>query len=109
MIDKLCKQIERREGYQHDYETLSQSSSLLYLRSDITIDTECIVRLLRSATTFALSADEKYRKQAYSIAIMTRNVLQYIVNEDDREKIEAIIVVILSRLGNFPAEKKFLY
>lgn len=108
MIEKLCKQIERREGYQHDYETLSQSSSLLYLRNDITIDTECIVRLLRSATTFALSADEKYRKQAYSIAIMTRNVLQYIVNEDDRDKIEAIIVVILSRLGNFPAEKKFL-
>lgn len=107
MIDKLCKQIESREGYQQDYEALSRSSSLLHLRNDIAIDTESIIRLLKSATTFALSDDENYRKQAYSIAIMTRNVLQY-VDENDRKEIEAIIVVILSRLGNFPAENKFL-
>lgn len=107
MIDKLCRQIESREGYQKDYEALSKSSSLLYLRNDITIDTESIVRLLKSATTFALSDDENYRKQAYSIAVMARNVLQYI-EESDRKEIEAIIVVILSRLGNFPAENKFL-
>ena len=106
MIDKLCKQIVSREGYQQDYEALSRSSSLLHLRNDIAIDTESIIRLLKSATTFALSDDEKYRKQAYSIAIMTRNVLQY-VDENDRKEIEAIIVVILSRLGNFPAENKF--
>lgn len=107
MIDKLCKQIEKHEGYKQDYEALSRSSSLLYLRNKITIDTESAIRLLKTATTFALSDDENYRKQAYSIAIMTRNVLQYF-GEDDRQEIEAIIVVILSRLGNFPAEKKFL-
>lgn len=107
MIDKLCKQIERHEGYKQDYEVLSKSSSLLYLRKDITIETDGVFRLLKCASAFALSDDEKYRNQAYSIAIMTRNVLQYI-DEDNRKEIEAIIVVVLSRLGNFPAENKFL-
>lgn len=106
MIEKLCRQIEGRERYIADYEALSRSSSLLFLKKEAEIDIEGILRLLKSATAFSLSVDEKYRKQAYSIAIMAKNVLQTI-NFSNKRELEAVIALILSRLGNFPAEKKF--
>ncbi len=107
MINQLCQQIDSHESYHNDYEALSQSSSLMLLRNNISIDADRVIRLLKSATTFALSDKEEYRKQAYSIAVMARNILLHF-KEIDRKEIEAIIVIIFSRLGNFPAEKKFI-
>lgn len=107
MINQLCEQIYAREHYHADYEALSRSSSLMHLRNMITIDTDSIIRLLKSATVFALSDIEEYRKQAYSIAVMVRNILSNF-SGNDRKEIEAIIVIIFSRLGNFPAESKFI-
>jgi len=107
MIDQLCQQIDSHESYHNDYEALSQSSSLMLLRNNISINADSVIRLLKSATIFALSDKEEYRKQAYSIAVMTWNILSYF-EETVRKEIEAIIVIVFSRLGNFPAEKKFI-
>ena len=106
MIDELCQQIEKREEFHKDYNALSQSSSLMFLRTNNAVDAHSVFRLLMSATAFALSNKEEYRKQAYSIAVMARNVITQF-DETVCKEIEAIIVIILSRLGNFPAENKF--
>lgn len=106
MIDKLCRQITCREGYKADYESLSRSSSLLFLKNECVVDVEGVLRLLKSASVFSLSDEEVFRKQAYSIAVMARNVLPSITVSNKKE-LEAVIAIILSRLGNFPAEEKF--
>ena len=107
MIEKLCKQIVNRPGFQSDYANLSRDNSLFLLNQKVEINWNGLYRLLKSATTFSLSVEESFRKLAYSIAIMARNVLQT-ADEGRRKELEGIIVIILSRLGNFPAENKYI-
>ena len=110
MIEELCKKIYSHEDFQKDYALASKISSKKYFLDDFFVcelDSYIILKLLQCATTFALSKDIQFRKIAYSIAIVCRNIVDYICLENS-DKYKILISLILSRLGNFPAENKFL-
>lgn len=112
MIEELCKKIYSHEDFQKDYILVSKISSKKNFLDDFSLgefelDSEKILKLLQCATTFALSKDIQFRKIAYNIAIICRNILDFICLENS-DKYKILISLILSRLGNFPAENKFL-
>ena len=112
MIEELCKKIYSHEDFQKDYILVSKISSKKNFLDDFSVgefelDSEKILKLLQCATTFALSKDIQFRKIAYNIAIICRNILDFICLENS-DKYKILISLILSRLGNFPAENKFL-
>ncbi len=112
MIEELCQKIYSHENFQKDYTLASKISSKKYFLDDcfdgaLGLDSEKILKLLQCATTFALSKDIQFRKIAYNIAIVCRNIVDFICLENS-DKYKILISLILSRLGNFPAENKFL-
>lgn len=114
MINVICNQILNQEGFKLDYKWVSLTSAKLFFDSnDIVIreeDMQILLRLLQCATTFAISEEIKYRQLAYEIAVLVKNLVDEIGTRFDIEieKIVATISLVFSRLGNFPAENKYL-
>ncbi len=109
MIEELCNQIIQRNDFATDYEKLAllNYSSFFNHGSSESFsekDTELIRRLLQVASTFALSENVRFRKIAYEIAVMCNNLEKRIGNT---YYTTTIVPLVFTRLGNFPAEKKF--
>lgn len=111
MIEKLCNQIWEQQGFKKDYEAISFLSAKIYFSEieQLNIKKNMIVRLLQSALIFSLSENIKYRKVAYEIAVFCRNIIstKNIDWINDNNSIKSIILLVFSRLGNFPAEEKY--
>lgn len=112
MIEELCNRIIEHEEFKKDYMWASTNSARIQLdkkREDCIDDYhgDIILKLLQCATTFSLSNRVSIRKTAYNIAINCRNI-NFKRNTDDTVFINSLIALVLSRLGNFPAENKFL-
>lgn len=109
MIDELCNQITQHDAFVLDFERLITLNSSLLLNRDADIflyeeDFSRIGRLLQVALTLALSKHNRFRKMAYDIAVMCNNLGKRI---RDLDLGAAIIPLVFTRLGNFPAEQKF--
>ena len=112
MIEELCKQIYEHDEFNKDYIWASTLSARLHFSkyedmADTINDVDIVFKLLQCATTFSLSDNAQFRKIAYNIAIICRNLTK-IISEENIVTIKSLIALILSRLGNFPAENKFL-
>lgn len=116
MINELCEQIWCHPKFNRDLMWASDYGAKVYF-NDVSTTGECvdesfqrIIRLIQSALIFSLSDDTKYREIAYETAILTRNSMPKLCREDykDYDGLKAAISLILSRLGNFPAEQKYL-
>lgn len=111
MVDALCKRICEHDEFQKDYRWLStHSAKIQFAKQDILDEKrleDLLLKLLQCATTFSLSSNIHYRKMAYNIAIMCNNLIKGRTTNSNKS-VKGIIALILSRLGNFPAEKKFL-
>lgn len=113
MIDTLCNQIWSRREFQNDFMFISTLSAKLCLEKDEAIINENlskVFRVLQCALTFALSPNIEYRQRAYEIAVAVRNIIMGYKEKFDiePEPIETAISLIFSRLGNFPAENKYI-
>ena len=116
MIEELCKKIYSHEDFQKDYILASKISSKKNFLDDFSVgefelDSEKILKLLQCATTFALSKDIQFRKVAYNIAIICRNIVDFICLENsDKYKIlislilstQTIIITAESAIGTIP-------
>lgn len=112
MIEELCDRIIEHEEFKKDYMWASTNSARIQLdkKGEDCIDdyhSDIILKLLQCATTFSLSNRVSIRKTAYNIAINCHNI-NFKRNTDDTVFINSLIALVLSRLGNFPAENKFL-
>lgn len=112
MIEELCERIIAREEFKKDYMWASTNSARIQLdkKEGDYIDDNCgdiILKLLQCATTFSLSNRILIRKMAYNIAINCRN-LTLKRNTGNTTCINSLIALVLARLGNFPAENRFL-
>lgn len=110
MIEELCNQIFRREDFQKEYEKLCELNYNLQFRQNIKDFSNnnlviLIKRLLQCATTFALSDEIRFRSLAYEIAVMSQNIDGKL---GDIECVSRIVPLVFTRLGNFPAEFKYL-
>lgn len=113
MIEKLCNQIWNRPGFQSDYLWISTTGAKIHFLPGDTIDEEGLIaihRMIQCALTFSLSSSIDYRQVAYEIAVNSKNIIaQYkMIGDATRKKEEAAIALIFSRLGNFPAETKYI-
>lgn len=111
MVDALCNRICEHVEFQADYKWLSMNSAKVQFNRQESFDEQyldnLLLKQLQCATTFSLSSQISFRKMAYNIAIMCRNLTKrYTLPNID--SINGLIALVLSRLGNFPAEKKFL-
>jgi hypothetical protein len=97
-----------------DYSWASSTSAEASLQPSLNcLDNDSYIkirRLLQCGTIFSLSEDPKFRETAYRIAIYLKNIVE---ESNPRSKTElnnysAVLSLILSRLGNFPAEKKLI-
>ena len=109
MIEELCNQIIQRDAFATDYEKLALLNYSSFFNRDNSEslsedDTKLIRRLLQVASTFALSNSIRFRKIAYEIAVMCTNLEKRIGNAYFTT---TIVPLVFTRLGNFPAEKKF--
>lgn len=112
MIEELCERIIEREEFKKNYMWASTNSARIQLdkKGGDYIGDDCddiILKLLQCATTFSLSNRISIRKTAYNIAINCRN-LTLKRNTGNATCINSLIALVLARLGNFPAENKFL-
>lgn len=110
MIEQLCGAIIQHDEFKADYERLSELYyKLLFKQNNEIVTDACILplftRILQAATTFALSTDSKFRKLAYEIAVMCNSIEEVNTNLQFASR---IIPLIFTRLGNFPAENKFI-
>jgi superfamily II DNA/RNA helicase len=106
MIDELATRIWNRDAFQEEYRRLIQESlsqSVRINQANTPLDRSTLRRLLQSATHFAASSHSEYREAAYRIAT---SAWQLFSNEYDN--LNEIALVILTRLGNFPAAN-YLY
>ena len=114
MINELCKQIWDNNQFQYDFSWASSTSAEVSFRASLNcIDKNFytkVQRLLQCATIFSLSEEPKYRAAAYKISIFLKNIVEANSSKLKTElnNFSSIISLVLSRLGNFPAEKKYL-
>lgn len=116
MIDELCEQIWHHPEFNQDFLWASDYGAKVYFDNtsvsseSINNDLQRIIRLIQSALTFSLSDNLKYREIAYEIAILARNSMPKLCRESfkDYDGLKAAVSLVLSRLGNFPAEQKYL-
>ncbi len=114
MINELCQQIWDNNQFASDYSWASSTSAEVSFRPSLNcIDDEFfpkVQRLLQCGTIFSISENPKYREAAYRISIYVKNIVEANAPRLNEElnNYSAVLSLILSRLGNFPAEKKFI-
>ena len=101
MIDELCNRIWSRDQFHQDYGAIQEA----YLRQRLieedrspTVGEAATTRLLQSAIAFATASNPKYRDAAYRIATVAAEL-----NTDRYPGSLYALLIVLSRIGNFPA------
>lgn len=110
MIEGLCNQIWGQEKFQTEYNYISYVSSNIKFENHmgVNFDADILKRLLECGLIFSLSSDTFFRKAAYELAICLRNIINLPEYDCFRKLFQASISLIFSRIGNFPAENKYL-
>lgn len=114
MINKLCEQIWNKPEFREDYLWASiVSAKLSFYVYDCPLDERLhikIQRLLQCATIYSLSQEIAYREVAYKICVYIKNILaeDKIILEGEFNNYASVLALVFSRLGNFPAENKFV-
>ncbi len=100
MINELAEQIWARPMFHEDAAILGEANlRRRYIKSDDgKIEEERLVRLLRSAVVLAGSNNLEHRRLAYSITTSAAELAG-----DEFPGIPYLLLVALSRMGNFPA------
>jgi hypothetical protein len=100
MIGELSQRIWSHEQFHREAgELRSHVLRRRYVQhTPLAFDGDALHRLLRSAAVLAASSDKIHRELAYQIAIAASEL-----HTDDLEGIPYVLLLVLSRLGNFPA------
>lgn len=107
MIAELCSRIWSKEQFHKERMQLMIEGLRYSLTGEPSGDYfEILPRLLQCATHFSLSTDTKYHRSAYQIAVNAWKIhnSRSSKSELDTQAVAAAISLILTRLGNFPAE-----
>jgi hypothetical protein len=96
IIEKACYNTVRNERFVSDYVRLTTNELTADYQIKLTVDQ--VSKLLKTASLFSLSRDDKYQKLAFKIAV-------YLLSQYRKEydSIPYAIEIILTRLGDIPA------
>lgn len=107
MIDELCNRIWKRDEFQNEKNQLILGGLKYSLSGQYPEDClSTLPRLIQCASHFALSNNPDYRKTAYDIAINSWKLCnsRFAKHEITTNQAANAISLILTRLGNFPAD-----
>lgn len=111
MIKALSSRIWNNPNFHDERRLLHVAATKKYFNSKINqFDVDIIKRLLQSATSLALSCEIDHRHCAYEIAVNSWKIIEDILEIDsdfDARNVAAVVSLIFTRLGNFPADYYF--
>jgi hypothetical protein len=101
MIEELCDRIWAHDEFHRDYGAIQEAylkRRLVDAVESVDIGVGATTRLLQSAIAFATADDPKYRDVAYRIATAAAEL-----NTDQYRGSLYALLIVLGRIGNFPA------
>jgi hypothetical protein len=101
MIEELASRIWSHEEFHEDFRSLQEAAMRRRYRSEdaaIALESSSLEKLLRSAVALSASSEQRFREMAYRIVVTASEVAG-----EALPGVPYVMLLALSRIGNFPA------